>query len=174
MAKAAKRLKQVPAPPQASAPPRAASELRSLSARLQAKGGGVIEGHVGGVSESGLARAVLAGGEAIEALCPSHVDLRWLREACKRAPVAAAFVVAQPSGRHVLWGLFPGAAHQEVKADVVIRGKHLRLEAESVHLTSSNAQLRFDTEGNVALKGRDVTSHARRVNRIKGGSVRLN
>ena len=169
MARTTKRLKQ------ASAAPRAASsELRSLSARLQASGGGVLEGHVNSVSERGLVEAVLAGGEAIEALCPSHIDRRWLREACKQAPVVAAFVVAKPSGRHVLWGLFPSAAHENVKADVVIRGKHLRLDAETVHLTSNNAHLRFDPEGNIALKGRDLTSHARRVNRIKGGSVRLN
>jgi hypothetical protein len=34
--------------------------------------------------------------------------------------------------------------------------------------------MRLDADGNIAVSGRDVTSHARRVNRIKGGAVRIN
>jgi hypothetical protein len=127
-----------------------------------------------GIEAGGIVRAVLAGGEAIEALCPAHIDAAWLKEACARAAVAAAFVLARPSGRHVLWGIFPDAAHAEVRADVVIRARQVKIEAESVQLSSRDARLDLEADGKVTLKGRDVTSHARRVNRIKGGSIRLN
>jgi hypothetical protein len=148
-----------------------ASAVDASEARM---GVGVLEGHVVAAGEPGTVRAVLAGGEAVEALCPAHVDAAWLREACARAPVAAVFVVARPSGRHILWGIFPGVAHADVKCDIVIQGREVKVDAESLQLSSRNAHLRLDAEGNVTLKGRDVTSHARRVNRIKGGSIRLN
>jgi len=126
------------------------------------------------MSEPGKVRGVLAGGEAIEALCPAHVDPSWLQAACERGPVAAAFVLLQPSGRHILWGIFPGAEHADVRADIVIRGRQIRVDADALQLSSRSAHLDLDADGNVAVKGRDVISHARRVNRIKGGSIRLN
>jgi hypothetical protein len=179
MSKTAKKV-AAPAAPGVSA---GTGQLRSLTARraaaaageISAAGGlGVIDGRVVAVEAGGQVRAVLAGGEAIEALCPAHIDAAWLKEACARAPVAAAFALARPSGRHVLWGIFPDAAHADVRADVVIRGRQVKVEAESVQLSSTDARLDLEADGKVTLKGRDVTSHARRVNRIKGGSIRLN
>jgi hypothetical protein len=76
MAKTAKR--QLPA--QTRRTVRATrGELRSLSARGHAADGGLIEGHVRSVDSKGVAHAVLATGETIEALCPAHIDARWLR-----------------------------------------------------------------------------------------------
>ena len=121
-----------------------------------------------------IVHATFASGARIEASCPAHVDASWLRAACALAPVPAAFVVARPSGRHVLWGIFPGPVHAEARADLVIRGRAVTVDAESLALTSRAARLHLEAEGDVALKGRDVTSHARRVNRIRGGSIRLN
>lgn len=129
---------------------------------------------VADVADGVTVRAKLAGGASIEASCPAHVDASWLRAACALAPVPAAFAVARPSGRHVLWGIFPRAAHAAARADLVIRGRAVTVDAESLALTSRAAHLRLEAEGDVALKGRDVTSHARRVNRIRGGSIRLN
>ena len=135
---------------------------------------GILEGRVVATSEPGTVRGVLATGETIEGLCPAHVDFAWLQAACARSPVAAAFISLQPSGRHVLWGVFPGPEHADVRADVVIRGRQIKVDADNLQLSSRNAHVDLDAEGNVAVKGRDVISHARRVNRIKGGSIRLN
>ena len=93
MAKTAKR--QLPAPTRRTAQA-TRGELRSLSARGRTGDSALFEGHVRGVDSRGIAHAVLATGEAIEALCPAHIDARWLREAATREPVAAAFVVARP------------------------------------------------------------------------------
>ena len=171
MAKTAKR--RLPEPARRSTAT-ARGQLRSLSARMNAGEGALLEGHVRGVDGNGAVRATLATGEEIEALCPAHIDAQWLREAAARVPVAAAFAIARPSRRYILWGLFPGPAHADVRTDVTIRGRNVRVESESLHLGARNAQMRLDVDGNVTVSGRDVTSHARRVNRIKGGAVRIN
>lgn len=136
--------------------------------------GELLEGMVTQAAPGGAVHAVLTGGVTIEALCPAHIDGRWLAEASRLAPVSAVFLMARPSGRYVLFGLFPTRAQAEVRVDLVIRGREVRVDADQVHLGSRNAQLRLDSEGNVTVRGRDVTSHARRVNRIKGGAIRLN
>ena len=172
MSKVAKRLSPVGASKRRT--PRSTRKREVSTAIGSAPASGVVEGRVIGTSEPGQVRGVLAGGETIEALCPAHVDAVWLQAACARGPVAAAFVLVQPSGRHLLWGIFPGPEHADVRADIVIRGRHIKVDAEALQLSSRSAHLDLDGEGNVAVKGRDVTSHARRVNRIKGGSIRLN
>ena len=135
----------------------------------------LLEGWVRAVDEGGAIQATLASGQAIAPICPAHIDLGWLRVAAARAPVAAVFAVTRPSGRHVLWGIFPGAAHADVRADVVVRGRTVVVDAESVRVGAANgAQLNLEADGNASLRGRDITSHARRVNRIKGGAIRLN
>ena len=172
MSKVARRLSPARASKRSASKSRSQREVRATIDAPPASG--VLEGRVVATSEPGKVRGVLAGGQTIEALCPAHVDAIWLQAACARGPVAAAFVLVQPSGRHVLWGVFPGAEHADVRPDIVIRGRHVRIDAEAVQVSSRSAHLDLDAEGNVAVKGRDVTSHARRVNRIKGGSIRLN
>jgi len=172
MSKVAKSLSPVGASKRRAARSAAQRESRRVVDGAQASG--LVEGRVVAVSEPGKVRGVLAGGEAIEALCPAHVDPVWLQAACARGPVPAAFALVQPTRRHVLWGVFPGTEHADVRADIVIRGRQIKLDAEALQLSSRSAHLDLDAEGNVSVKGRDVTSHARRVNRIKGGSIRLN
>jgi hypothetical protein len=133
-----------------------------------------LEAEVRLVDDRGVVHATLAGGEAVVARCPAHVDRAWLQAAARVAPVDALLVAARPSGRLVLWGIFPGEAHEAVAVDVRIRGRQVRIDAESMQLGTAEAHLRLERDGNVSLRGRDVTSHARRVNRIKGGAVRLN
>jgi hypothetical protein len=161
--------KRAPRASERSARPRRAPKPRSatVSGELQ-------EGTIVAVNTDGSVRAELSGGPQIEALCPAHVDQAWLAAAAKLAPIAAAFLPARPSGRYVLFGLFPTRAQAEIRVDVVIRGRQVRVEADEVSVASRNARLGLDAEGNVSVRGRDVTSHARRVNRIKGGAIRLN
>jgi hypothetical protein len=150
------------------------ARARTPSPRNGAAPGELREGKVTGVDSAGTVRAVLSGGAAIEAMCPGHIDPRWLTAASRLAAIPAVFLMAQPSRRYVLFGLFPSREQAEVRIDLLIRGREVRIEAELLHLGSRNAQLRLDPEGNVTVRGRDVTSHARRVNRIKGGAIRLN
>jgi len=177
MAKAARRVSQDAkrAPhTRAQAANARLTNARVTKPRLATVSGELREGFVVAVNPAGTVRADLTGGSTIDALAPAHIDARWLAEAAKLAPVAAVFLPARPSGRYVLFGLFPTHAQAEVRVDVTIRGRQVRVDAVELDLASANARLRLDPEGNVSLRGRDVTSHARRVNRIKGGAVRLN
>ena len=133
-----------------------------------------LEGEVRSVDERGVVHGVLATGETVIARCPAHVDRTWLKAAARVAPVEALFVTTRPSGRFVLWAIFPGEAHDSIAVDVRIRGRQVRIDAESIEVGTDKAQLRLDGDGNVSLRGRDVTSRASRVNRIKGGAIRLN
>ena len=133
-----------------------------------------LEGEVRSVDDRGVVQGVLTTGETVAARCPAHVDRTWLKAAVRAAPVEALFVTTRPSGRFVLWAIFPGEAHDAVAVDVRIRGRQVRIDAESVQVGTDKAQLRLDHDGNVSLRGRDVTSRASRVNRIKGGAIRLN
>ncbi|HLK92920.1 MAG TPA: hypothetical protein VKZ18_23710 [Polyangia bacterium] len=153
---------------------RSAKPRGTAKPRLATVSGELREGFVVGVNPVGSVRAELAAGPRVDALCPSHIDPQWLAAAAKVAPIAAVFLPARPSGRYVLFGLFPSRAQAEVRVDVTIRGRQVRVEADEVSVASRNARLALDPEGNVSLRGRDVTSHARRVNRIKGGAIRLN
>jgi hypothetical protein len=147
---------------------------RPAKSRLATVSGELREGFVVEVNSDGSIRAALAGGPKIDARCPSHIDAVWLAAAAQLAPIAGVFLPARPSGRYVLFGLFPTRAQTDVRVDVTIRGRQVRVEADEVSVSSRNARLGLDAEGNVSVRGRDVTSHARRVNRIKGGAIRLN
>jgi len=126
------------------------------------------------VAADGRVKATLTGGRSVTGLCPAHIDRLWLAEAARVAPLPAVFLAARPSGRYVLFGVFPQPAHADLRVDHVIRGREVRVDAETLHLSSRNAQVRLDPEGDVTLRGRDITNHARRINRIKGGAIRLN
>lgn len=172
MARAARRVSQGSQAGKRAA--RTPAQGRATKPRIATVSGELREGFVVEVTAAGMVRAKLTGRATIEALCPSHIDLRWLTEAAKLAPIAAVFLPARPSGRYVLFGLFPSRAQADVRVDVTIRGREVRVEADQISVSSRNAGLRLDPDGNVSVKGRDITSHARRVNRIKGGAIRLN
>jgi hypothetical protein len=145
---------------------------RSAPTRAPAPGE-LLEGHVVAV-ETGGVRVELAGGRTAVALRPAHIDERWLAQAVRKAPVPAVLAVARPTGRLVLTGLFPGPAHAGIKLDIAIEGRDVRIDADAIHINSRNAQLRLAPDGDVELRGRNVTSHAKRINRVKGGAIRLN
>ena len=132
MAKAARRVSQ-----DAKRAPRTRAQAanarltnaRVTKPRLATVSGELREGFVVAVNPAGTVRVNLTGGPTIDALFPAHIDPRWLAEAAKLAPVAAVFLPARPSGRYVLFGLFPTRAQAEVRVDVTIRGRQVRVDA---------------------------------------------
>jgi hypothetical protein len=58
---------------------------------------------------------------------------------------------------------------------LVIDGQTLRIEArDEVTLCCGEASLTLRKDGKILLRGTDITSHATRVNKVKGGAVRIN
>jgi hypothetical protein len=53
--------------------------------------------------------------------------------------------------------------------------EHLKLEAtESLALKCGESSIELRKDGKVLVKGKDIVSHAKRVQRIKGGTVAIN
>jgi len=62
----------------------------------------------------------------------------------------------------------PNAAPAEVPDDLVIEAK------ESLTLRVGESAITLRADGKVRIEGKDLVSHARRLNRIKGGAVSIN
>jgi translation initiation factor IF-1 len=135
---------------------------------------GIAEGVVVRVREDGTAQVRLEDGSRLDARLPQHVNAAWLEEAVRVAPVEAA-VALTSRGRALLWCLFPGPEHAAVVVDLELTGRTVTLRAEErVELQCSRARVELNQEGDVTVKGREVLSRATSVNRIKGGTIRLN
>jgi hypothetical protein len=88
-------------------------------------------------------------------------------------------VLKSTSGEAVIVGqLFDAAAISEPaseSADVVLRGHTIRIEATNeVVLTAGACEIRLDARGKATTTADHVVSRARGVNKVQGGSVRLN
>ena len=108
-----------------------------------------------GVLGPGLVEIVAEDGLRLEARCPQHIDLRWLRAALSVGPVDGTAALSGPAA--VLWCVFPGAEHRQVMPDLDLRGRHVRLRAsESVEIECGRTALELDPRGNVRLRGQNV------------------
>ena len=151
---------------------RARKAAAQASPTMAVEPGVVFEGRVMGVGQSTVEAHVEPDG-VVEARRPAHVDVGWLRAAVEAGPVEGAFVVPRGGGRAVLLAVFPGPEHAQVRADITLVGRHVRIEAEAFRVQGKGAHVSVEENGSVELRGRDVTSRATRVNRIRGGAIRL-
>ena len=150
------------------------ARTRSGVAPARTDAGSVVEGRAVALAREGHASVVLEDGRKVIARLPQHVDAQWLGEAVKQAPVEAA-VALLPGGRALLWSLFPGPEHAGVVVDVELVGRTVTVRGEAgVEVQCNGARLQLDAEGDVTLRGRDVMTRASKLNRIQGGSIRLN
>lgn len=78
--------------------------------------------------------------------------------------------VAPPSSGRVVEIVVPDGVET-----VRISGKHVRIAAdEELTLECAGGSVRIDKRGKVVVLGTDVTSRAKRLNKIKGASVAIN
>jgi hypothetical protein len=116
----------------------------------------IIDVRIIGVLGSGLVEAVAEDGWRIEARCPQHIDVRWLRAALSVGPVDGTVALAGPQSA-VLWCIFPGAEHRQVMPDLDLRGRHVRMRAsEGVEIECGRTALLLDPRGNLRLRGQNV------------------
>jgi hypothetical protein len=115
----------------------------------------IFDVRVIGVLGTGLAEVVAEDGLRLEARCPEHIDLRWLRAALSVGPVDGTAALTGPNA--VLWCIFPGPEHRLVMPDLDLRGRHVRLCAsEGVEIECGRTALMLDPRGNVKLRGQNV------------------
>src|SRR5438270_7935917 len=95
----------------------------------------VVEVEVTEMLEPGWVEARLPSGRRLRARCPQHIDQNWLRAAIKVAPVEAAVAFAGGAAkRALLWSIFPGPQHEQVRADLHLRAGRVVLDGQSIRL----------------------------------------
>jgi len=92
--------------------------------------------------------------------------------------VVVMFVHGDPERPIITGQLAPGRATPKKIArtqTLVLDGRELVLEADStLTLRCGKARLTLTREGRILLRGTNVVSHASGVNRIRGGTIKLN
>lgn len=90
-----------------------------------------------------------------------------------RGDAVLAWRGSQPGERGVVLGRIGRAARRREEGDAGT--DELVLEArKNLTLRCGDGSITIREDGKILIKGKDLVSHARRVNRIKGGSVAIN
>ena len=115
-----------------------------------------------------------------EARCARPIDPLWLAAALEQVgPVPVGLTEAQDGWW--ITAVMDGPEFGSVLAEVELTGSNisltttgeLRLEAERVGISSQRSRM-LVTEEAIEIRADDVTTRARRTNRVKGGVVRIN
>lgn len=109
---------------------------------------------------------VVALGDGMEVVCDvlvtAHATLLTL------APQDRVLVVAEPGAdRGVILGRV-GMSHAAAPASLVIEA------GQSLTLRVGDGSITMREDGRILIRGTDLVSHARRMNRVKGGAVSIN
>jgi hypothetical protein len=140
----------------------------------------MVRGKVVSVGPGRAAQVTFEAGPRQEARCARPIDPGWLAAALEQVgPVPVGLTEA----RDGWWitAVMDGPEFDAVLADVELTGRSIsltttgevRLEAERVGISSRRSRL-LVTEEAIEIRADDVTTRARRTNRVKGGVVRIN
>jgi hypothetical protein len=149
-------------------------KLRSVS-EDQALSGRYVEGWVVGESANGKAIFRSGAGDEGEVRVPRHVDRRWLEAAVALAPVPAIALHPDDIPSPVLWCVFAAPEHEALDEHFRVDAKTIELSArESIRIRTGKSVVTVTAEGEVSVRGRNVTTRASNLNRVRGGAVKIN
>jgi hypothetical protein len=134
-----------------------------------------VEGVVIGLGADGKVKFRDEDGEVSDVRVPRHVDWRWLEAAVALAPVPA--VVTHPEGirEPMLWCVFAAPEHATLDERFRIDAKTIELSAsESVQIRTGKSIVTVTAAGEVSVRGKNITSRASNLNRIRGGAIKIN
>ena len=138
---------------------------------------------LGEIVEMGPGRTVLVAGEdgeQCQARCARSIDVAWLTAALAQVgPVPVGLIDAR--GGWWVACVLDGPEFDLVQADLELRGRNIslattgevRVDGARVTLACQRSRVQV-SEQTVEIRAADVTSRARRTNRVKGGVVRIN
>lgn len=137
--------------------------------------GRFAEGHVVAFGAAGRVVFRDDGGAETEARVPRQVDRRWLQAALALAPVPAVVLVLDGARLPILAHVFATAEHESLDEHVRLGGKTIELEAQqSIRIRTGRSLVTVTAAGEVNVRGRNITTRASNVNRVRGGAVKLN
>jgi hypothetical protein len=133
------------------------------------------EGHVLAVEQDGKARFCDEAGETCPVRIPRSVDARWLAAAAELAPVPAVVLFLEHGGTPILAHVFATPDHFPLDERFRIEAKQIDLVAsESIEIRTGKSIVTVGADGDIQVRGKNITSRASNVNRIRGGAVRIN
>jgi len=133
------------------------------------------DGAVIGLSPGGKAKFRDETGEITEVRVPRHVDKRWLEAAVALAPVPAVAVHPEGIREPLLWCVFCAPEHEALDERFCVDAKTIELSAsESVQIRTGKSIVTVTAAGEVSVRGKNITSRASNLNRIRGGAVKIN
>jgi hypothetical protein len=156
---------------------RRAHKLRtvSFSSDDQPLAGRFVEGHVVAVTPGGKAKFRDEAGVATEVRVPRHVDQLWLAAAAALAPVPAIALHPDDIPSPVLWCVFSAPEHEPLDEHFRIDARTVELSAkESIQIRTGKSVITVTAAGEVRVRGKNITSRASNLNRIRGGAVKIN
>ena len=140
----------------------------------------IVLGEVVSVGPGRTAQVSVDDGTHHQARCARPIDPLWLAAALEQVgPVPVGLIEAQ----HGWWiaVVMDGPEFDSVVADLELTARNIsltttgevRLEAERVGISSQRSRMLVTGEA-IEIRADDVTTRARRTNRVKGGVVRIN
>jgi hypothetical protein len=156
---------------------RSVRKLRSIAIDDEPKllQGRFVEGVVLGLNVAGKATFRGDDGTTAELRVPRHVDHRWLKGAAALAPVPA--IAVHPGGitSPLLWCVFSAPEHGVLDERFHVDAKTIELTAsESVDIRTGKSIIAVHADGEVRVRGKNISSRASNLNRIRGGVVKVN
>jgi hypothetical protein len=154
-----------------------ARKLKMVAAagHVQPVAGRFAEGHVVALGSAGRATFRDQDGAELEVRVPRQADRRWLKSAVALAPVPAMVLVLEDGSSPVLSYVFAAPEHEGLDEHVRLDGKTIELAAqESIRIRTGRSIVTVTAEGEVNVRGRNITSRASNVNRVRGGVVKIN
>ena len=133
------------------------------------------EGFVSSLRPSGSATFRDDTGKRIEVRVPRSVDKRWLASAVAVAPVPAIALFLESSKTPVLAFVFAAPEHEALDDHFRVDTKTIDLSAsESVQIRTGRSTVTVSADGKIRVRGKNITSQATKMNRVRGGAVRIN
>jgi hypothetical protein len=147
----------------------------SVSVDSELPRGHFIEGRLVAVDEEGHALFHDGGEAQVPLRLPRHVDRRWLEAAVRLAPVPAIALHPEELKAPLLWCVFSAPEHAALDERFQVHAKTIDLEArESIRIRTGRSIVTVNAAGDIQVRGRNLTTRASNVNRIRGGAVRIN
>jgi len=153
-----------------------AYKLRTIptTADLQ-RDGRYLEGQVIASQANGKATFRDESGTCIDVRVPRSVDGRWLAAAVAIAPVPAIALFLESSRAPVLAYVFAAPEHEALDDHFSVDAKTIELAAsESVHIRTGRSTVTVSADGEIRVRGKNITSRASNLNRVRGGAVKIN